>query len=81
MRSRVAVGVSEADVALMDATAYSGKTSPALSPLASMSAGAERMDFLIDKAFCPDEVVGERSDGERRVRWLRARSTCCPSAN
>lgn len=69
----VAVGVSEADVALMDARLSSPEMSlNAPSHDGETSAGTERMDFLIDKGPLPDEVVSEAIDGERRVRWLRA---------
>ncbi|WP_204315066.1 hypothetical protein, partial [Klebsiella pneumoniae] len=65
----VAVGVSEADVALMDARLSSPEMSlNAPSHDGDTNAGIERQDFLIDKGPLPDEVVGEAIDGERRVR-------------
>ena len=68
-----AVGVSEADVALMDARLSSPEMSlNAASHDSDNEPGAERMDFLVDRAPLPDEQVGEAIDGERRVRWLRA---------
>lgn len=68
-----AVGVTEADVALMDARLSNPEMSlNAPSHDGENEAGAERMDFLVDRAPLPDEQVGEAIDGERRVRWLRA---------
>ena len=66
------IGVSRADVALMDARLSAPDTS-LNAPIGDNDAGssAQRMDFLIDAAPLPDESVGETIDGERRVRWLR----------
>lgn len=66
------IGVSRADVALMDSRLSAPDTS-LNAPILDNDAGssAERMDFLIDAAPLPDESVGETIDGERRVRWLR----------
>ncbi|MHB2169472.1 RNA polymerase factor sigma-32 [Alsobacter sp. R-9] len=70
-----AVGVSRADVALMDAR-LSGSDMSLNAPLTDESNGAtERMDFLVDTAPLPDETVGEAIDSERRVRWLRSALT------
>src|ERR671911_177529 len=66
------IGVSRADVALMDSRLSAPDTS-LNAPILDNDAGssAQRMDFLIDAAPLPDESVGETIDGERRVRWLR----------
>jgi RNA polymerase sigma-32 factor len=66
------IGVSRADVALMDSRLSAPDTS-LNAPIADndASSSAQRMDFLIDAAPLPDESVGETIDGERRVRWLR----------
>jgi len=66
------IGVSRADVALMDSRLSAPDTS-LNAPIGDNDAGssAHRMDFLIDAAPLPDESVGETIDGERRVRWLR----------
>jgi RNA polymerase sigma-32 factor len=66
------IGVSRADVALMDSRLSAPDTS-LNAPILDNDTGssAERMDFLIDAAPLPDESVGETIDGERRVRWLR----------
>jgi RNA polymerase sigma-32 factor len=66
------IGVSRADVALMDSRLSAPDTS-LNAPILDNDPGssAERMDFLIDAAPLPDESVGETIDGERRVRWLR----------
>ena len=66
------IGVSRADVALMDSRLSAPDTS-LNAPIVDGDAGssAERMDFLVDGAALPDETVGDTIDGERRVRWLR----------
>lgn len=68
-----ALGVSTSDVAQMDHRL----SSPDLSLDAPVSesegdGSAERLDFLPDATPLPDELVGERIDGERRVSWLRS---------
>jgi RNA polymerase sigma-32 factor len=67
-----AIGVSRADVALMDARLSAPDTS-LNAPLVDHEAGgsAERMEVLVDASPLPDESVGETIDAERRVRWLR----------
>ena len=66
-----AIGVSTADVALMDAR-LSGPDMSLNAPLTDDGdASAERVDFLVDNAPLPDEVVTEALDGERRLSWLR----------
>ena len=65
-----ALGVSEADVALMDAR-LSGPDSSLNAPLVDDGGGsADRMDFLVSDAPLPDEIVGETIDVERRSLWL-----------
>jgi RNA polymerase sigma-32 factor len=67
-----AIGVSRADVALMDAR-LSAPDASLNSPVADSEAGqpAERVEFLVDGAPLPDESVGDIIDTERRVRWLQ----------
>jgi len=66
-----ALGVSEADVAMMDARLSSPDAS-LNAPLIDDSGGsADRMDFLISEDPLPDEVVGEAIDIERRSDWLK----------
>lgn len=67
-----AIGVSRADVALMDARLSAPDASlnaPVLD--ADSSNSAERVEFLVDTSPLPDESVSEVIDGERRVQWLR----------
>ena len=68
----LAIGVSPADVELMD-TRLSGSDVSLNAPIAeSDSSGpAERVDFLVDDKPLPDEAVGDQIDGDRRVNWLR----------
>ncbi|PSJ62302.1 RNA polymerase factor sigma-32 [Pseudaminobacter soli (ex Li et al. 2025)] len=66
-----ALGVSEADVAMMDAR-LSGPDASLNAPLIDDSGGsADRMDFLVSEDPLPDEVVGEAIDVERRLDWLK----------
>lgn len=67
-----AVGVSQADVAVMDAR-ISGSDLSLNAPSHEGDGGssAERLDHLADVAPLPDEVVGEAIDTDRRVVWLR----------
>jgi len=64
-----ALGVSEADVAMMDSR-LSGPDTSLNAPVADDSGSADRMDFLISDAPLPDEVVEEVIDIERRADWL-----------
>ncbi len=66
-----ALGVSEADVALMDARLSGSDTS--LNAPVSSDAGstAERADFLVSDDPLPDEIVADTIDDERRSAWLR----------
>lgn len=66
-----ALGVPEADVAMMDSR-LSAPDSSLNAPLADESGSAERQDFLVDGEPLPDEVVGELIDLERRACWLNS---------
>jgi RNA polymerase sigma-32 factor len=67
-----AIGVSSADVALMDARLSAPDTS-LNAPVMDADAGnsAERVEFLVDASPLPDESATEVIDGERRIRWLQ----------
>jgi len=66
-----ALGVSRADVELMDSRLGGGDASLNAQMLDAESSGAaERMDFLVDENPRPDEIVEERLDRDRRARWL-----------
>ncbi|MBT9291145.1 RNA polymerase factor sigma-32 [Prosthecodimorpha staleyi] len=66
-----AIGVSKADVELMNAR-LSGPDSSLNAPVVEADGnGADRQDFLVCDKPLQDETVGERIDGERRVMWLR----------
>ena len=67
-----AIGVSRADVALMDAR-LSGPDASLNAPMLDAEPGnsAERVEFLIDNSPLPDEKVSDVIDTERRVRWLQ----------
>ena len=66
-----ALGVSEADVALMDSRLSASDTS-LNAPLADDSGStAERSDFLVSDSPLPDEIVEETIDVERRATWLK----------
>jgi len=67
-----ALGVSRADVELMDAR-LSGGDSSLNAPVADIESSntAERMDFLVDDRPLPDEIVETAIDGDRRARWLK----------
>jgi len=66
------LGVSRADVEVMDARLSGGDASLNVQ-IADSEAGnaSERIDFLVDQGPLPDEIVAERVDGDRRARWLR----------
>ncbi|MDX8479281.1 RNA polymerase factor sigma-32 [Mesorhizobium sp. VK24D] len=66
-----ALGVPEADVAMMDSR-LSAPDSSLNTPLADENGAAERMDFLVSEDPLPDEVVGETIDVERRAVWLKS---------
>lgn len=66
----LALGVNEADVAVMDAR-LSGADTSLNAPVVDDSSGStDRMSFLVSDAPLPDEVVSEAIDGERRTKWL-----------
>lgn len=66
-----ALGVSEADVALMDSR-LSGPDSSLNAPVVDDGTGSsDRMDYLVSDDPLPDEVVAETIDEERRSGWLR----------
>jgi len=66
-----ALGVSEADVAMMDSR-LSGPDTSLNAPLVDDGGGsADRMDFLVSDDPLPDEIVGEAIDDERRSNWLK----------
>ena len=67
-----AIGVSTADVEMMDARL----STPDMSLNAPLTTGdsagpSERVDFLVDDKPLPDELVGEAIDQTRRITWLR----------
>lgn len=66
-----AIGVSKADVELMD-TRLSGPDVSLNAPVSDAeSAGpSERMEFLVDGGPLPDQLVGESIDAGRRIDWL-----------
>ena len=65
-----ALGVSVADVALMEAR-LSGSDSSLNAPVGEENGSSDRMDLLVSDDPLPDEVVGDAIDDERRHRWLR----------
>jgi RNA polymerase sigma-32 factor len=66
-----AVGVSEADVALMDSRLSAPDTS-LNAPVLESEGSAERQDFLVSDAPLQDETVGEAIDREKRSQRLNA---------
>lgn len=68
----LAIGVSPADVELMD-TRLSGSDVSLNAPVTDTdsSGQTERVEFLVDDKPLPDETVGEQIDGDRRIGWLR----------
>ncbi|MEW9835935.1 RNA polymerase factor sigma-32 [Mesorhizobium marinum] len=67
----IALRVSEADVALMDAR-LSGSDTSLNAPLSEEAgSSAERSDFLVSDDPLPDAIVEETIDVERRSVWLR----------
>ena len=67
-----AIGVSRADVEMMDSR-LSGSDVSLNAQLVDddSSASAQRMDFLVDEKPLPDQVVEETLDSDRRARWLK----------
>jgi RNA polymerase sigma-32 factor len=67
-----ALGVSEADVAMMDSRLSGPDTSLNVPLTDNGGVSAERSDFLISDEPLPDEVAAEAIDVERRAGWLRS---------
>jgi RNA polymerase sigma-32 factor len=65
-----ALGVSLADVQVMDARLSSNDASLQAPSISNDAESAERMDFLISDEPLPDEQVSNMIDGERRRVWL-----------
>jgi RNA polymerase sigma-32 factor len=67
-----AIGVSQADVEMMD-TRLSGPDVSLNAPISDgeNSSVTERVEFLVDDKPLPDETVGSNIDTRRRVNWLR----------
>lgn len=69
----LAVGVSQADVALMDARLSAPDVSLNAPVMETDASDAnERVEYLVDESPLQDEVVGDGIDSDRRVRWLRS---------
>ncbi|MEW5420693.1 RNA polymerase factor sigma-32 [Amorphus sp. 3PC139-8] len=66
-----AVGVSRADVELMNARLSGPDASLNAPVMESEDTGADRQDFLVCERPLQDETVGEVIDTERRSRWLK----------
>ncbi|MBM3563679.1 MAG: RNA polymerase factor sigma-32 [Alphaproteobacteria bacterium] len=67
-----AIGVSRADVEMMDSRLSGSDVSLNAQLVDDDSSGsAQRMDFLVDEKPLPDEVVEETLDSDRRARWLK----------
>lgn len=66
-----ALGVSEADVAMMDSR-LSSPDSSLNAPVSDESAASDRMDYLVADDPLPDELAEETIDVERRSGWLRS---------
>lgn len=65
----LALGVNEADVAIMDAR-LSGADTSLNAPVMEDSGSSDRMSLLPSDAPLPDEVVTDTIDSERRSKWL-----------
>jgi RNA polymerase sigma-32 factor len=64
-----ALGVSQGDVAVMDAR-LSGPDASLNAPLTDGEGSSDRQDFLVDATPLQDETVGEALDAARRRAWL-----------
>jgi RNA polymerase sigma-32 factor len=64
------LGVTEADVALMDSRLSAPDTSLNAPVVEENSGSANRQDFLVSDEPLPDQIVGETIDEERRSGWL-----------
>jgi RNA polymerase sigma-32 factor len=69
-----AIGVSAADVELMDSR-LSGPDASLNAPVHESEGSSDRQDFLVDRVPLPDETVGETIDRERHHSWLRSALT------
>lgn len=66
------LGVSRTDVEMMDSRLSGSDVSLNAQLVDDDSTGsAQRMDFLVDDAPLPDEVVEQNLDSDRRARWLK----------
>lgn len=67
-----AIGVSRADVEMMDSRLSGCDVSLNAQLVDDDSTGsAQRMDFIVDEQPLPDQVVEETLDSGRRARWLK----------
>lgn len=67
-----AIGVSRADVEMMDSRLSGSDVSLNAQLVDDDSSGsAQRMDFLVDEKPLPDQIVEETLDSDRRARWLK----------
>lgn len=66
-----AIGVSAADVELMNARLSAPDTSLNAPVVETDNQGSDRQDFLVCEAPLQDETVGGVIDTERRSRWLK----------
>ena len=77
----MALGVSVADVALMDSRLSAPDTSLNAPLLDDSGSSPNASDFLVSDGPLPDEIVEETIDVERRVGLAQAmRSACSTSA-
>ena len=65
-----ALGVSEADVAMMDSRLSGPDASLNTPVIDDGQTVTERQDMLVSDDPLPDETVGEAIDGERRSAWI-----------
>lgn len=66
-----AVGVSRADVELMNARLSGPDASLNAPVMETEGTGSDRQDFLVCDRPLPDELISEAIDGERRTQWLK----------
>jgi RNA polymerase sigma-32 factor len=67
-----ALGVTKADVAMMDSRLSAPDSSLNAPVLDEGNGSTERMNFLVSDEPLPDEIVGGAIDEQRRIGWLRA---------